>query len=286
MEIKKADRRQNNVSVDTDRRSDLDRRENPSLFYALEAVPTFRRTASIANKIDEGDYLATAGALGLTLINFQEDMRDLKIAGKQIYSKINKKYHYDPLYNRSTHQHDFSFTRGIIGEKYLNEQRQKGNPFAKKIYDLDKTIDHTKVGEWIIEKFKIKETDVKKIDKIRSYDGKCAKAYQFKSSILGGKTIARAMKRTTLAGVAVMSLLEVPRVIKETAKGDNFFKHFKNGAKQTIKSAGNVAITTAGIGICGAIGAQHMGVAGSLIGMGIGAIASTKAINKLKEITG
>ena len=35
--------------------------------------------------------------------------------------------------------------------------------------------------------------------------------------------------------------------------------------KQTLKSAGNVALTTAGIAIGGAVGAQHIGATGSLM---------------------
>lgn len=286
MEIRKTDRRQNFAPVDTDRRSGIDRRENPSLFYALEAIPAFRRTASLSDKIDSGDYLPAVGALGLTAINFKEDIRDMKSAGSQIYSKINKSHHYDPLYDRRNYQHSFSFTRGVIGEELLHKEKEAGNPFAKKIYDLDKTIEETKIGEWLTKKFIIKEADVKKIDKIKNFDGRCARAYKFESKVLGGKTIARAMKRTTLAGVVVMGLLETPKIIKETAKGDNIVEHIKNGAKQTIRAAANVAITTAGIGIGGAIGAKYFEAAGSLIGMGLGAIASTKAINKLQAVTG
>ena len=255
-----------------------------SLFTAaLESIPTFRRTASLSDKIENKDYLATAGALGFTLVNLKEDIRDVKGAGKQIYSKINKNYHYNPLYNRTTHQHAFSATRGMIGEEALYKAYANGNPFAKKVLEMgNTTIDKTKFGQLVNKVFRISEVDRNKIDKIRNFDGTCARAYKFKSSVLGGKTLARAMKRTTVAGVAVMGLLELPKIVKETAKGDNFFEHIGNGAKQVVKSAKNVALTTAGIAIGGAIGAQHLGASGSLIGMGLGAIAGNKASNQLQ----
>lgn len=76
----------------------------------------------------------------------------------------------------------------------------------------------------------------------------------------------------------------MPKIAKETLKGDNFFEQIKNGAKQILKSAGNVALTTTGIGICGAIGAQYIGASGSLIGMGIGAILGSKIFNQFQDV--
>lgn len=265
-----------------------EKNEKPdSIFkYALEAVPTFRRAASLPDKVDNGDYIATAGALGLALVNIEEDIRDMKSAAKQVYSKINPKYHYDPLYNRNTHQHSFSFTRGIIGEKYLYKKAAEGNPFAEKLLDMDKTIDKTKFGEWINKVFKISEVDRHKVDKIRNIAEQKEYAYKFESSVFGGKTIARAMKRTTLAGVVIMGALELPKIVKETAKGDNLVEHIGNGTKQVLKAAANVAISTVTIGIGGAIGAKYLGASGSLIGMGLGAVASNKFTGTLQKAIG
>ena len=64
MEIRNTDRRQNNILVDTNRRSGTDRREKPkdkSVFTALEVIPTIRRTASVPDRANKGDYLTTAG---------------------------------------------------------------------------------------------------------------------------------------------------------------------------------------------------------------------------------
>lgn len=287
MEIRKLDRRQENIYVKNDRRSTIDRRSNPrteSIFCALESIPTVRRVYNIPDKIKKSDYFPAIGAIGLTLVNIKEDIRDVKSAIKQIYSKINKNYHYDPLYDRKNYQHSFSFTRGVIGEKWLHDKIAEGNPFAQKIHEMDKTIDKTKLGEWINEKFKIITEDSIKIVKIKNVNEKCARAYKFKSSVLGGKTIARAMKRTTIAGIAVMTAFEVPTIIKECLNSNSFSEKIKKCARQLIKSTANIILTTVGIGIGGAIGAKYIGATGSLIGMGIGAIASNKTINKIESL--
>lgn len=288
IQSRNTDRRQQNVPVKNDYRSGIDRRApkiSQSFFCALEAIPTFRRTATVSDKIDNGDYLPTAGILGYTLVNIKEDIRDTVSAGKQIYSKINPNYHYDSIYDRKDYQHNFSATRGLVGEKLLYKKASNGNPFAQKIIEAgNTTLDDTRFGRKINKIFKVTEIEAKKIDKIRNINGKCAKAYKFESSILAGKTIARAMKRTTKLGIAVLGVLELPKIASETTKGDNFFEHIKNGAKQTLKSAGNVALTTAGIAVGGAIGAQYLGATGSLIGMGIGAIAANKASTRLHKV--
>ena len=259
-------------------------KDNSLFTCAFEAVPTFRRTASLDDKINNGEYAATAGILGYTLVNLKEDWRDVVSAAKQIYSKINPNYHYDPLYNRNTHQHAFSATRGMIGEKQLYKKYAEGNPFAQKIMETgNTTIGDTKFGQLLNKVFKISEVDRHKVDGIKNCQGRKAYAYEFTSSVLGGRTLARAMKRTTVLGVAVMSALELPKIVKETMEGDNFFEHAENGAKQTLKSAANVTITTAGIAIGGAIGAKHLGATGSLIGMGLGAIAGSKISNQIQN---
>lgn len=256
------------------------------IVYASEAIPTCRRSASLSDKWNNGNYAAILGSLGLIFVNWKEDMRDMHAALRQIYSKINKDYSYDPLYNRGDYQHEFSFTRGIVGEKKLYDTATKGNPFSNAILNMDVTFDKTMLGRYISKKFKIVEADKVKVNKIRSYTGKCAMAYRFASPVLGGKTIARAMTRTTLAGVAVMGALEIPAIIYATTKGNNPFEHIENGAKQTLKSTTSVVAATVGIGIGGAIGAKRMGATGSLIGMGVGAILGSQASKKVQQAIG
>jgi len=255
--------------------------------HAMEAIPTFRRTASVPEKLKNGDYLTTAGILAYTAVNAKEDLNDLISAGKQIYSKINPNYNYDPFYDRKNYQHEFSATKNVIGEKALYQAQINGNPFADNVVKMgNTTIYDTKFGRWVSKKLSIRVADLQKVDAIRNYDGTCAKAFKFKSSVLGGETVARGMKRTTVAGVVIMGLFELPKLAKETMKGDSLFEHVENGAKQVLKSAGNVALTTAGIAIGGALGAKYLGATGSIAGMGIGAIAGNKLSNQLQTAIG
>lgn len=261
--------------------------DNTIFKCAIESLPMGRRIVGLKDKVENGEYIATAGALAYTAVNAKEDIRDTVSAVKQIYSKINPNFHYDPRYDRYNYQHEFSATRGMIGEKALYESANKGNPFATMIKKTgNTTIDSTRFGQWVSKVFKIKEDDIQKIDKIRNHDGKCAYAYKFESSILGGKTIARAMKRTTVLGVAVMGVLEAPKIISETMKGDSLLEHAKNGAKQIVKSSGNVVLTTAGIALGGAIGAKYIGATGSIVGMGLGAVIGSKASSTLQTAIG
>ena len=248
-----------------------------SLFScALESIPTFRRTSSLSDKAENGEYASIAGILGLTLVNIKEDWRDVVSAAKQIYSKINPNYHYDPLYNRHDFQHGFSFTKGLIGEEYMYKKIAEGNKIAQKVRELDITIDDTAFGKFMTKTLKIENNDVKLVNGIKNAIGRKAKAYSFSSKVFGGAMTARAMKRTTLAGVLVAAAIEAPKVFSEATKGDNFFEQGENFAKQVAKSSVNVVSATAGI--------AYGGAAGSIIGMGVGAILGSKVSNKIQDI--
>ncbi|MDD3150838.1 MAG: hypothetical protein PHV68_08385, partial [Candidatus Gastranaerophilales bacterium] len=100
----------------------------------------------------------------------------------------------------------------------------------------------------------------------------------------GGEIITRAMKRLPLLSVVALGLLEIPKIIKAATKGDNTDEKITSTAKQTAKSTVNVASIVTGIGTMGAIGAKYGGAAGSLIGMGAGAILSSEVSQKLQDI--
>ena len=99
-----------------------------------------------------------------------------------------------------------------------------------------------------------------------------------KKDFLGLKELTgRAMKRTSILGLAFMGLLELPKIIKSITKGDDAQEKTKSFAKQVGKSSLNVFGVTAGMGYIGAIGAKKYGALGSLIGMGLGVIAGAGA---------
>ena len=77
------------------------------------------------------------------------------------------------------------------------------------------------------------------------------------------------MIRTTKIGTAVLGGLEAAHLVKEISDGEN-------AIKSTAKSAINFVSSIAGIGYGGAIGAKYLGPVGSLVGMGLGAIAGNQ----------
>lgn len=251
-------------------------------FAAAESIPMFRRVSSLPEKLRNDDYVPAAGLAGLALINLPEDLRDVKAAGRQIRGMVDKNYKYDPLYNRNTHQHSFSFFRGTMIEKWIHEQKKKGNKLAKVLWHGDKTVYKSKFGAWVKDvvgaKLDNSNGDALVRTKINKIDGSAAKAAKFKGSAFGRMT-CRAMKRIPLLSVAALALLEIPKIFKATNEGG-----IEKGAKQTVKSAVNVPTVLAGIGYGGAIGAKYGGAFGSLVGMGLGAIAGGKTSQKIQEL--
>lgn len=276
---------QNDIKDVKGKVAQVDATEEAAQKALLSTVPMFRRTASLQDKLSNGDVIPAIGLLTLAVVNAPEDWRDMKSAGKQLWSKIDKNYKYDPLYNRGTHQHSFSFLRGTAIEKWLHGKINNDSKVAEKLYDMDRfTLYDTKFGEKLQKLFGIKKIDVQIVDKIKDFKGMKARAYQFESKILGGEITARAMQRLPLLSVLAVALLEVTKIFKAMGKGDNIGENIESTAKQTASSAVNVTSTLVGIGYGGAIGAKYGGATGSLVGMGLGAILGVTASKKLQGI--
>lgn len=253
-------------------------------FAALEAIPPLRRISSLPNKIDNNEYLPALGLAGLAFMNLPEDWRDMKAAGKQVGSKFSTKIKYDPLYDRKNYQHSFSFFRGTMLEKYLLESKKNGKAWAKYLYDLDRSVYKTKLGEFMEKNLGIVEVDKVKTN-IKNKVGIKARATKFGGNALQQMT-GRAMKRIPLLSVAALALIELPKVFKSHKKGDNLFEKTDEVAKQTVKSSINITSLLAGIGYGGAIGSKYGKAFGSLVGMGIGAIAGSECSKRLQEVIG
>lgn len=278
MQIKGTDRRQNAITVDNDRRSGIDRREqnreNPSLFYALETVPTFRRVCSIPDKINNGETAVALGMAGLAAINLKEDMRDVKGAIDQIKGIA-------PKYDYKNYQHNFSFLRGTIIEKWLHKQIDAGKKWAIWLENKDITLAGTSFGDKVLKIVNAKEEDVIKTS-IKNAKNIKAKAIKYEGSFFA-KLTGRALRRTTLLGVFVLGVLELPKIFKSTNKGENICEKALYTINQVEKSAINIVSLTAGIGYFGALGAKYAGPAGSLAGMGLGAIMGNKVSAKVQK---
>ena len=245
----------------------------PSIF---DIIPTFRRIERVPKKLEDSDFVPAAGLTALAVLNGPEDLRDMKSAYRQIKSYLEHKTP-DLPYNYKIAQHPFSFFRGTLLQKLVNPETSPCPKLAKKLLDKDNTLMETKFGKWIAEKFNIKYTDISTtIKNITHTEEKpeYVPAKHFKSNLFGELT-ARALTRTTKIGTIVLGGLEAAHLAREISDGENILK-------SSAKSAISFASSLAGIGYGGAIGAKYFGPAGSLIGMGLGAIAGNK-VNELLD---
>ena len=237
----------------------------------FDICPIFRRVERVPDKVEAEDYIPAAGLVSLAVLNAPEDWRDMKSAYRQIKSGAEGK-NFIPTYNYKTAQHPFSFFRGTLLHKFVNPATSPCPKLAKWLLKNDTTLMNTKLGKYVTDKFKIDEvavdTEIENITSTKerpSFVG----AKQFITKSQFGELTARAMTRTTKIGAAVLGGLEAAHLVKEISDGEN-------AIKATAKSAVNFASSVAGIGYGGALGAKYFGPVGSLVGMGVGAIAGNK----------
>lgn len=240
----------------------------PSIF---DVIPTFRRIERVPDKIEHSDFVPAAGLVSLAVLNAPEDLRDMKSAYSQIKaSALGNPF--IPSYDYRAAQHPFSFFRGTLLHKFVNPKTSPCPKLAKWLLKNDTTLMSTKLGKYATKKFNIEEkpiaTNIENITSTKenpSFLG--AKKFVTKSPL--GELTARALTRTTKIGAIALGGLEAAHLIKEINDGEN-------AIKSTTKSAINYTSSLAGIGYGGAIGAKYFGPLGSLIGMGIGAIAGNQ----------
>lgn len=244
----------------------------PSIF---DIFPTFRRIEKVPDKMSTSDWIPATGLVALAVLNGPEDLRDMKSAYNQIKSSMTGKTFNKP-YDYKIAQHPFSFFKGTLLHKFVNPATSPCPKLAKWLLKNDTTLMDTKFGGWVTKEFNIEENHINtKIKNITHTEKRpnFVKAKSFKTTPFGDLT-ARALTRTTKIGAIVLAGLETAHLTKEIANGENIFK-------STAKSATNITGSLAGIGYGGAIGAKYFGAAGSLVGMGLGAIASNKIIQLL-----
>ncbi len=237
----------------------------------FDVCPIFRRVERVPDKIEADDYIPAAGLVSLAVLNAPEDWRDMKSAYSQMKAASNGKS-FTPSYDYKKAQHPFSFFRGTLLHKFVTPATSPCPKFAKWLLKNDTTLWDTKLKQFIINKFDVKETPIDtKIENITSTKDNPSHviAKQFVTKSPFGELTARAMTRTTKIGAAVLGGLEAAHLVKEISDGEN-------AIKSAAKSAISFTSSVAGIGYGGAIGAKHFGPVGSLVGMGIGAIAGNK----------
>lgn len=242
---------------------------NPVEQTLVNSVAPVRRITGLPEMIRQGDGIAAAGLAALTVVSLPEDCRDIRDACKHSSCLIRRKKFAAP-YDFAKYQHDFSFFRGtLLHEGMKRVKSERGKRIVDKIYSADKTLYNTKFGKWIKKVFGIEDGKLIK-SKIKNLYGKEIPVQEMiiKKDFLGLKDLTgRAMKRTSILGVAFMGALELPKLIKSIRKDDNSF------GIQSAKSAINVLGLTIGMGYLGALGGKKFGALGSLLGMGAGVLA-------------
>lgn len=306
-----SDRRTNNLPVENDRRISVDRRsgargnhnQEESLFglkndsqhqeihhsalvNSMGAISPVRRLTCISDDIKKGEYGAAAGLATLAVINSTADLDDITDSYKQVRHWFGGP-EFKRAYDHEIAQHPFSFFRGTLLHKLLDKIRGKNPELADKVTKMDKTFTETKLGKKILKLLKVKDPDFIEtgIKNIGSADinPSYVQAKIFEGGFFG-KLTARAMERTTVIGLCVLGAFELPKIIKSITKGDNIFEKTENTAKQTAKSAINMTSLAAGIGYFGALGSKMHGNAGSLVGIGVGAMVGNCVSEKIQDL--
>jgi len=263
----------------------VDKKEDENFTCVFEALPQYRRLHSIPSELQNGQTASALGMASLALINFPEDCRDIKSALRQVKCLFTGEK-FEAAYDYTKHQHPFSFFRGTMLKDFANPAKSNNPELAEKLFNSDKTLAQSKFGKKLISLLGVKkngwiETKIHAINSTKENPVFVnANIYKGKSF---GKLTAHALERTTKWGLIATSLLEAPSIVKAFSKGDSIFEKGENGAKQIAKSGLNFAATTAGMGYIGAIGAKF-GPAGSLIGMGAGAIIGSYGSKKVQGL--
>lgn len=269
-----------NARANTQKTDDIDSKIEKS---ALSAVPMFRRTMSLPDKMQSGDVFGALTLVGTAAILLPEDIRDTKNAIKQIGAKL-KGEKYESAYRYDKYQHHFSFLKGSFVHEYLkNVTNERGKELVEKIYKADTSIYGTKIGRKIRDFLGIKNGK-KYTSEVKNIFGQNMELSKIKAPSAFAELTGRAMKRMTVFGLGALALCELPKIIKTMFAGDSIAQQTENTVKQTVKSGINVASIATSIAYCGAYGAKKFGPAGSLIGMGFGALVGATASNKIQEI--
>lgn len=285
-QYKNNDRRQQNIPVDNDRRSGIDRRTNSdsylrqdlkqvkdtfAVFRTAEkakldyihsktnnnlflkgifsCVPALRRIDSIED--NRNDRLKAYGLGTLAIINLKEDFRDiLSVVG---LAKSEAPEGFKPV---------FKFFNGTIVENWLRKT-QKGK---KLLNNIDITLADTNFMKNYLENNNI-EWQKRLYSKEIKYPlvknpERVTREYIKYECGLNHQILLHSLNRITKLGLIFAGILEIPNIAKSIKQGHDY--------KQILKSAISV-VSYASIGaLCSATGAVFAGSAGSVLGLGFG----------------
>lgn len=247
------------------------------------SIPPVRRVMSLSDKFENGETTTALGLASLAVINLPEDFKDIKSAYEQVNAKI-KGQHYAPKYDTSKYQHNFSFFKGTLLQRWFdNIKTESGKEKVYKWYEKDKSLYSSKFGDKVKNFLGITDGEVVNTN-IKNVFGDNMEISEIKANSKFAELTGRSMKRVTVLGVAALVILELPKIFKSMSKGDNISEQAGNTAKQATKSVINVTSLLAGIGYGGALGVKKFGAVGSIVGMGVGAVIGATASSKIQNI--
>jgi len=248
------------------------------------SIPPVRRIMSLPDKFQNGEAAAGFGLASLAIINLPEDIRDIKAGYKQLSAKI-KGTAYTPSYDCSKYQHNFSFFKGTLLQRWMDKAKtQTGKEKVFKWYSMDESVYNSKFGEKVKNFLGITNGNTEFVSGMKNVLGDEVFVTEIVAKNSFAELTGRAMKRLPILSVAALALLELPKIFKSMNKGGSISEQAGNTVKQTAKSTINVTSILAGVGYGGALGAKKFGAVGSLVGMGVGAVIGATASNKIQDV--
>jgi hypothetical protein len=226
----------------------------------LSVIPVARRITPIEDNDKNNNVFKAVGLGLLALINLKEDFRD-------ILSTLGKtKSELDPEFKAV-----FKFFAGTPVEPLL-----KRSELGRKIfYEIDTTLADTTLGN-VLENYLKVDKEIKKCPKKIFYPFvKKAEIIEREYVKFTGKYLSKifmlSLRRITKLGLLFAAVLELPKLVNETKKGNY---------KQIPKSLTNIATYAFFGAFVSSLGAYTIGTAGSVFGLGIGLYLGNK-ISKL-----
>jgi len=239
-----------------------------AILETLCPIIPVRRISSLPENLDDGNYARAAGLLGVAVMFLPEDCRDVRDGINQLRGKFKKSYDFREF------QQPFSYFKGTLMEPLLKFKGKLGSKISDKLQSWDIPIYDTKFGRFLEKIFNIKRGN-ESFDTGKTYGrNKKLFAYNFKGN-KASNLLGRALLRIPYLSVLTLAVLELPAIVKSLNTGENIQEKAKNTSKQLAKSFVYVTSLIAGVGLCGAFLAKK-GPAGSLLGMGVGAVAGSR----------
>jgi len=216
----------------------------------LSIIPATKRLAPIEDNEKQNNLFKAVGLGLLALINLKEDLRDLLSVFGKTKSGVDKEY-----------KAVFKFFAGTPIESLLMKSKTGREIFKK----FDTTLADTFLGESLRNKLNITQ-ELELVERKIYYPFSkhpeiIERPYIKFSGSFVGKVAMLGLNRITKLGLLFAAILELPKIIQETEKGNY---------KQISKSLINVASFALFGAFTSSFLAFPFGVAGSVLGLGIG----------------